>query len=202
MIVSMYMTREVATAPPSLPVKEAAALMREKKIRRLVVMEDERIAGILCARDFARAGSVSPGVISPPVSSIMQRRVVTIDQDKPLENAAQLMTRYHIGGLPVSQRGRLVGIITESDVFRALADLLAGKPPSARVTFDLSDGEDALEFLVRQTAQLDMKLTSFALFEEGGRQMAVARVHGKNAKAFVDSVWDCGRAVVSALIDA
>jgi len=107
--------------------------MTTRRIRRLIVTQSERIVGVVCHRDIADAlpSNVNPFSVYAleeaefrgTISDVMKFPVITIERDQPIEQAAQLMSQHHIGGLPVTQKGKLVGIITEPDVFRALKDL-------------------------------------------------------------------------------
>jgi len=127
----------------------------------------------------------------------MKSPVVTVGPEAPIEQAAKLMTKHHIGGLPVVSHGELAGIITESDIFRALSSLLAGHGNSARITFDITGDRDVLSHLVQRTREMDLKLRSFLTFEDGERLLAVARVRGDRVSEFIDELWESGQPVVN-----
>jgi len=193
------MTSSVRSVAPSTPLREAASLMRENKIRRLVVTDEDKVVGILCHRDVSNAYDVAAaaGKNAPVVEQMMKAPVITIGQDEPIEKAAKKMTRFHIGGLPVVNHGSLVGIITESDIFRALTSLLSGSDDAVRITFDVTRGDDVLGYLVQKTKEMDLRLLSFLNFTDGERRMSVAQVRGDRVAAFVDELWDSGHSVVN-----
>jgi acetoin utilization protein AcuB len=133
--VSDFMTREPATISPDDNLRRAIEAMRERSCRRLPVLENDRLVGIISDRDV-RLALMSPLVLrerwydealldNTPVRACMAVDVVTVSPDAPLIEAARLMRDRKIGGLPVVKQERLVGIITETDVLNALIQLLA-----------------------------------------------------------------------------
>jgi len=137
------------TIPSQMPVPEALALMREKKIRRLPVVDSHgKLVGIVSEKDLLYASpspTTSLSVFEIPyllskifVEKVMTKEVVTVSDDTPLESAALLMADRKIGGLPVMKGDKLVGIITETDMFRAFLNLLGGRRRGVRVTASTS----------------------------------------------------------------
>jgi acetoin utilization protein AcuB len=133
-LVKDWMTRDVITITPKTTLPEAHRLMTEKKIRRLPVMDNGRLMGIITRGDVRGAepsGATSLSIWEVnyllsrlKIEELMTRRPVTIDAAATIGEAAQLMLENKISGLPVMDSDqRLVGIITESDIFR----LVAGK---------------------------------------------------------------------------
>ena len=209
MVVGMYMTRDVEVISPEETVGEAVRKMSERQIRRLVVMERGSIVGMVSRRDlvnafpdhvnpFSPAGAAS-GESGLPVRRIMTHPVFAIEHDKPIEQAAQLMIEYDIGSLPVTSGGKLSGIITESDIFRALTEVLSERGDSVRITFDLTEGEDAVSFLVETARKNGLSLRTFIAFHDGDRRMGVASVHGKRVDALIAELWKSGHRVESIL---
>lgn len=145
MLVRDQMTPAPITVPPEETVPDALNLMRERKIRRLPVVDRHGgLVGIVTDRDLLHA-SPSPAtslsvyelnylLAKLTVDKVMARRVITVSDDSPLEDAARLMADKKIGGLPVVKDGALVGVITETDVFRAFLELLGGRRAGIRIT--------------------------------------------------------------------
>jgi acetoin utilization protein AcuB len=131
------------------------------------------------------------------VGDIMSKPVITIEADQPIEAAAQRMTEQHIGGLPVVQGEKMVGIITESDIFRVFSKLLSGQTGSARITFDITQSPDALPQLLALCRDLKLDLTSMITFVDGTRRLAVARVSGANQHRLIEKLWDAGHSVLN-----
>lgn len=124
-----WMSRQVVTVAPDTLLLEASHLMTERRIRRLPVVENGRLLGILTYGDVRAAlpSSLSDQEMSGTAHLITQIRVaqvmthdpITVSQNATIGHAAELMLRYAISGLPVlDEEKRLVGIITESDIFR------------------------------------------------------------------------------------
>ncbi len=128
-LVRDWMSREVLSVAPDMSVLEAGQLMVERAIRRLPVVEEGQLVGIVTHGDVRGARSASASGLDIwelsyrlsrlTVREIMTPNPVTISPDDTIGLAAQLMLKYMIGGLPVvDAQDRLVGIITESDIFR------------------------------------------------------------------------------------
>lgn len=131
-LVRDWMTREVTTISPDTTVLEAGRLMVDRTIRRLPVIENDRVVGIVTYGDVrgARASAATRLDIwelsfllsQLTVREIMTPNPATISPDETIGAAAKLMLKFMIGGLPViDTHDRLVGIITESDIFRLVA---------------------------------------------------------------------------------
>jgi acetoin utilization protein AcuB len=140
MIVREHMSQPVFEVAPTTPVAAAMKLIREKHIRRLPVVEDGSLVGIISERDLLRAEPSPATLLSvweiPEllermlVRDLMTRDVITVAPETPIQVAAQLMVDHKIGGLPVEEPGgRVVGMITETDIFRVFCSLFneAGK---------------------------------------------------------------------------
>ena len=199
MIVKMYMTPTVQTIDPSASPREASALMRKKQIRHLVVKEGKSVVGVVSRRDLTSSFEVevASGKRIKRVDRVMKSSVMTAGPEDPIEKASRIMARQHIGCLPVVNRGSLLGIITKTDIFRALTLLLCSNEDAVRITFDETDGHDALGYLVQKTKEMDLEFLSFLSFVDRGRRMSVARVRGDRVGTFVHELWDSGHPVVN-----
>ena len=91
----------------------------------------------------------------------------------------------------------MVGIITESDIFRVFSKLLSGQTGSARITFDITQSLDALPQLLALCRDLKLDLTSMITFVDGTRRLAVARVSGANQNRLIEKLWDAGHSVLN-----
>ena len=129
-LVRDWMTANPVTISAKAKLPQARQLMAEKRIRRLLVMDDNRLVGIITRGDIREAQpSDAPSLslyelnfqtTNIAVEKIMTRKVVTIAPDAPVTEAARLMLEHKVGGLPVCDGNRLVGIITDSDLFRMI----------------------------------------------------------------------------------
>jgi acetoin utilization protein AcuB len=124
MLVHDHMTPRPITLRPETDFKSALQLMQQHKIHHLPVLDSaERLVGIVAERDLLFAALRFLGS-SVDVDQVMHRDVVTAAPDMPVADAASLMVTHSIGGLPVvDASGNVVGVITESDIFRAFVRL-------------------------------------------------------------------------------
>jgi len=127
------MSRRVVTVTPDTTLGEARHLLAEHRIRRLPVMIGRRLVGIVSDRDV-RSASASHD--RTPVAQIMTRNVVTATSQMRVDEAARIMLDGRFGGLPVVDGGgELTGIVTETDLLRALIDVLETES-SERIAVD------------------------------------------------------------------
>jgi len=126
MIVKEIMTRSVKTVRPEDTVKVAAQVMNEHRIGSLVVVSGTgEVVGILTERDIlANVVATGKSADDVKISDIMTPNIVTITSNKTLEEAADVMTENKIKKLPVVEEGRLVGIVTASDLIAYEKDLI------------------------------------------------------------------------------
>lgn len=125
-----WMTPNPISIDPQTTLPEAHKLMKECHIRRLPVVEHGKVVGILTLGDIREASPSNATSLSIfelnyllaklTVEKIMTRDPILIAQTATIREAAQLMLEHKIGGLPVVENDKLVGIITESDIFRVL----------------------------------------------------------------------------------
>jgi CBS domain-containing protein len=128
--VSDWMSTPPILAGPTTTLAEAQRIMEHRKVRRLPIVEGGRLIGIVTRGDLRAAGPSAATTLSvhewralleqATVAECMTRDPVTIAPDTPVLDAAQRMLDHKIGGLPVVDRGRVLGMITESDLFRVL----------------------------------------------------------------------------------
>mgnify|MGYP001605611966 FL=1 len=146
MRVSDLMSRDVATVGVADSCQEAVARMVRQKIRHLPVVErDGRLVGVVTDRDLRHRlfeprvmkeiGTVSVDQIlkTVPVKDIMSAPVVTVGPQDELETAARVMLEDKVGSLPVVENGRVVGIITETDLLRQIVRADACSPECAEI---------------------------------------------------------------------
>jgi acetoin utilization protein AcuB len=213
MNVGMWMTRDPATVQPDTLATEAAQLMTQRRVRRLLVAEPwpdgPRLLGIVSAKDVIHAfpPEVNPFAIEGPdarltrttVAQIMTARPHTTTADSPIEEAAVLMCEHKIGSLPVLRDGRLAGIITESDIFRAFASLFNADEKGARITFDATQGEDVFELMGKLSKRHRLKVSSLIWTRHDELPVCVVRVVGDGVEKMLEELWNSGHAIVNVI---
>jgi len=131
-LLNEIMSRSPVTVTPDASLGEARHLLAEHRIRRLPVMNGRRLVGIVSDRDV-RSASVSHD--HTPVAQIMTHNVITATSHMRVDEAARIMLDGRFGGLPVVDGGELTGIVTETDLLRALIDVLETES-SERIAVD------------------------------------------------------------------
>lgn len=211
MIVRMWMNRELVTVTPSDPLGRAAALMATHRIRRLPVVEPgpgpARLAGILSHGDVLHAApaDVNPFAGSGPatldlgvtVGQVMRTPVVTTDPDMPIEQVAELMRTHKFGALPVVEHDHLVGLVTESDIFRAFVSLFAVPGERARITFDVALGEDVFAVVSAIAHRRAVSVHGLMSSMLEGRPVFMLWVLGTGVDNVVQDLWAGGHVVLS-----
>ncbi len=175
MLVKERMTRHPITITPDVSLHEALRIMREEKVRRLPVLDKRgKLVGIVLEHDLLYA-SPSPAtslsiyemnylVAKIKVEDLMSRDVITIEEDCPLEEAARIMVDNNIGGLPVMRGDRLVGMITESDLFKVFLELLGARNPGLRVTIKVPEQQGFLAALTHSLADAGADIVTLGTF--------------------------------------
>jgi acetoin utilization protein AcuB len=132
MKVGQYMSREVLTVTPQTEFHRALDLMRGRNVHHLPVVDGGRVVGMAAERDLLLAAA-NYGSAEVPVGEIMSAPAVCIAEDALLKDAARLLVEKHIGSLPVvDANGTLVGIITETDIFKIAAGMLRARPATRK----------------------------------------------------------------------
>ena len=162
LLVRDWMTEHLVTLSPEASVAEALTLCRKRRIRHIPILEEGRLVGIVSDRDLRDA---SPALGDPErartlqeirVADVMSREVITVDPQDSIENAAQQMYELKIESLPVVSEGavadggstvaeqELLGIVTSSDVMRALVTLAGLPEPGCRIEVSVPNREGIL----------------------------------------------------------
>jgi acetoin utilization protein AcuB len=202
MLVRDWMTQDPQTVTPKAPVMEAMQRLREGGFRRLPVVQDGRLVGIVTDRDLKEATPSKSTTLSVyelnyllsklTVKDVMQRAVITIGPDEPFERAALLMEEHRISGLPVVEAGKVVGMLTITDVLRAFVGFLGLREGGVRVTVDLRDEPGALARVAQAGPPSNIIAAVTAGVVTGERRRIVLRVAGTDAEGFAERVRALG----------
>jgi acetoin utilization protein AcuB len=174
MLVGERMSHPVITIPPSMPITEALNLMKREGIRRAPVVKDGQMVGIVSDKDLlnaspSQATSLSVWELNYLISKIqvrdvMSARVLTVAEDTPIEIAARIMVDNKIGGLPVLRDGEVVGIITETDLFKIFLELMGAREMGIRVTALVPDKRGELAEITRAISTAGGDFIAFGVF--------------------------------------
>jgi acetoin utilization protein AcuB len=214
MIVRMWMTPKVISISPDEHLGQAAALMSQHEIRRLPVVTPAqggrgRLVGMLSHGDVLQAApaGVNPFSIGGPaamppdvlVGQVMRSPVITTNPDAPIEQVAELMRTSKIGALPVLEHERVVGLVTESDIFRAFVSLFSVPGELARITFDVSLCDDPFALVSAIAGRHDVHLHGMMSSVIEGRPVYVLWVAGPGVNGLQRELWSGGHVVLSIL---
>ncbi|HIE37993.1 MAG TPA: CBS domain-containing protein [Anaerolineales bacterium] len=196
MLVRDRMTPNPIVLRPGSDPLAGMALCKSGGFRRLPVVDEEgRLVGIVTENDLRLFLSTapSPGVMQRQhrVEQVMRSPVITVAPDYPLEEAARLMIQHDIGGLPVVQEdGRLVGIITRSDIFAQFAEALGADTPSLRMTVRVPDRPGELAKLSGRIAGIGGNICSVVSHRPGrGEWMDLTlRVEGAEREQLLEAL--------------
>ena len=212
MLVRDLMTSNPVTVHPETSVPDALRLMRERKVRRLPVVDGHsRLVGIVSDKDLLYASPSPattlavweiPELLSKlKIEKVMTRDVITVSEKTPLEEAARLMADKKIGGLPVMQGPDLVGIITETDVFKSLLELLGGRRSGVRLAVAVPAVKGELAKITTAIFNAGGNIVGIGmkgiLGSKGDTAEVVLKVQDVNRDALVEAV----RPVVSDVLD-
>lgn len=181
MLVRERMSHPVITIHPDVPMSYAHHLMRTECIRRLPVVDRRgKLVGIVTEGDLLHAGPSCATLLSVHESNyllgalhvdrLMTGDVITICEDTPLEEAARLMADHKIGGVPVVRGDAVVGIITETDLFKVFLELLGGREAGVRLAALMPDGPGGLARMTK------------AVYDVGGNIIAFGRFLGDSSE--------------------
>jgi len=175
MLVRERMSSPVITVSPDLPISEALMLMREKNIRRTPVVENGEIVGIISDKDLFDVAPALKSYLKDweqkylenqiTVSQVMRPRVLTVDENLAIEEAAMIMADNKIGGLPVTRNGKLIGMITETDLFKLFIEMLGARDKGVRMTIMMKDVPGEFAKLTNVVAKVNGNIVAFSTFE-------------------------------------
>lgn len=205
MLVGSRMTPDPITISDDAAIDDALKLMRDRKVRRLPVVDKKgKLVGIVAEKDVLYA-SPSPAtslsiheihylVSRIKVSEIMTKNVITVTDDTPLEEAARVMADNQIGALPVVHDGELRGIITETDLFKVFLELLGAREPGVRLTVKVPEGKGMLPLITGTISRLEGHVLALTTWtgEEPGTRIVTVKVSGVEREKLVSTVGQLG----------
>jgi acetoin utilization protein AcuB len=211
MLVRDWMTREPLVVSPKTSVSEALTTMRQHRVRHLpVVKKGHTLVGVVTRADLLQV-SPSPAtslsvweinflLAKMQVRDAMTTDVIVVDQECPLEEGALVMAEHKIGCLPVVEGKRLIGIITETDLFNIFTEQLGARKTGVRLMLRVNDVKGELARLAGRIAELGgniVRLTTLPA-EDPAFQVVTVKVEDVPQQALVDSLSE----IVVEVLDA
>ncbi len=190
MFVGERMSRPVITVSPDMPINDVMAMFRKENIRRAPVMKEGKMVGIVSEHDLLNASPSSATTLSVwemhyliskvKVKNVMSKKVVTVSRDTTIEEAARIMADKKIGGMPVVDGNRVVGMITETDLFKIFLELMGARDKGIRVTATIEDKPGELARVTKAVADAGGNFVSFGFFsgEDASTKILTFKVEG------------------------
>jgi acetoin utilization protein AcuB len=192
MFVGDRMSHPVITISPEMPVIEALNMMKREHIRRAPVLKDGKLVGIVSDKDLLNASPSAATTLSVwevnylvskiLVKDVMAKKVITVSEDTPIEEAARTMVDSKIGGMPVVRGEAVVGMITETDLFKIFSELMGARRMGVRVTALIKDEPGQLARLTKAIANQGGNFVAFGMFsgEDTSNWLVTCKVDGLN----------------------
>lgn len=205
MYVKNRMTANPFIVAPEATVAETFELMKSKKIRRVPVVKNGKLVGIISERKLLEVSPSPATTLSifeinyllskTTIDTIMTRNVITVTPGSLLEEAALKMRENNVGGLPVVEKDKVVGIITETDIFDSFVEILGFKDPSSsRIAIEIEDDKPGV--LSKATgiiAGYGINITHLVIF----MNEMIIRLNTKNYQEVVKGLEDSGFKILS-----
>ncbi len=171
MFVANRMTKNPITVGPDTKVDEAAALMKKHHFRRLPVVDNEKLVGFLSDKDIMQVApspattlakyEINSLLAKMRIADIMEKNVIAVDVAATIEEAALLMCNHKIGGMPVvSSVGAVVGVITETDIFKTFVDVMGLAEGKTRLTLEVQDRVGTVKEIAEVFSDLGLSIDS------------------------------------------
>lgn len=194
MFVKEWMTPNPKVLPSKTPVMEAMQHLREGGFRRLPIVDNGKLVGIVTDRDLKEATPSKATTLSVyelnyllsklTVKDVMQSPVLTVGPDDPIEKAALLMEEHKVSGLPVVDNGAVVGILTITDMLKTFVNVLGLREGGTRVTVMLPDEPGVLARVAEVAPPSNIVAVVTAGVKSGQGREVVLRVTGQDAESF------------------
>lgn len=203
MFVKNKMTANPFTISPDQTIPDAHEIMAQHGIKRLPVLKNGVLVGIVSKEDIQRAspskattfsmGEITYLLAKTKISQIMTKNPVYISSNALLEEAATLMRDNHISSLPVVDDGKLTGIITESDIFDSFIELLGFREQGTRLTIEVDDAPGIMSNLTSIIGKSGANITHIAVYRgANGKSAVVMGINSLNTADTEKSIEDQG----------
>ena len=200
MLVGERMSQPVISVSPETPIHDALAMFKKEHIRRAPVVQDGKMVGIVTETDLLNASPSPVSTLSVwemnyllskvTVNQVMSRQVISVAKDTPIEEAARILADNKLGGLPVLDGDNVVGIITETDLFKVFLELMGAREKGVRVTAQIAEKPGQLAQLTKAIAEAGGNFISFGQFTgpDTSSKLVTFKVAGMDMEAVKASV--------------
>ena len=208
MLVGERMSRPVITVTADSPIMEAFDLLKRENIRRAPVIKGGKLVGIISDHDLLNASPSQATTLSVyelpyllgkiKVQDVMTTLVISVTEDTPIEEAARIMADNKLGGLPVLRDDHIVGMITETDLFKIFLELMGARNKGVRATILVEDKPGQLARLTQAIANLGGNFIAFGQFagESAHNRLVTFKVSGLEENQVRDEIESFAEEVV------
>lgn len=207
MFVRNKMTANPFTISADQTIPDAQEIMMKHGVRRLPVMKNGKLVGVVSREDIiqaspSKATSFSMGELTyllakTKISQIMSKDIITISPDALLEEAATLMRDNNVSFLPVVDNDKLVGIITESNIFDAFIELLGFREHGTRLTVEVNDEPGIMSNLAKIIGDYGANITNVAAYRgASGKSAVVIGINTLNTENIEKSIEEKGFKII------
>ena len=209
MFVGDRMSRPVISVAPEAPINDVLAMFKSEHIRRAPVISKGKLVGIVSETDLLNASPSDVSTLSiwemnyliskVKIKDVMTKKVVSVGKETPIEEAARIMADQKIGGMPVVDRDKVVGMITETDLFKVFLELMGARDKGIRVTATIEEKPGELAKVTHAIAKAGGNFVSFGFFDgdDPTTKILTFKVDGmkkedvrKTLKDVVKKFWD------------
>jgi len=193
MLLIERMTTQLVTATADTTVKQALDIIETHQVRHLPVLDvDETLVGIVSEKDLLRAPA------DDPIEKVMTRDVITVTEYTALEEAARIMADHKISSLPIMRNGKMVGIITETDLFNIFLELLGAREEGIRLTMLVPEEKGVLASVTSEIAAMGGNILALSTFtgEDPTNRMVTVKVDGVPTEKLVAIMEALGMEIV------
>ena len=199
MLVGQIMTRQIVAIAPDKRVGQALKLMQKHQIRHLPVMAHDRMVGWITSRDL-REVLLASMLEDIKVGDVMVQAPLTVTSDTEVEEAARLIHEHRIGGMPVMEGDKLVGVITMLDLISAFIAMLGLLKSSSRLDLLLANRSEAMDAAARLIKEAGGKVINVALGPTKGDERAYYfRLEKVNLEPIVNALKQQGYVVLDVI---
>ena len=198
MKVTNWMKADPVTIERSKLIQEADELMKKHSIRHLPVVEGDQLVGFITQTDLRQY--FFPSMVEDiPVHDVMTVNPITINSSSSIEQAARLIHDYKIGGLPVMEKKKLVGVITASDIVSGFIEVMGLLQSSTRLDV-VVDKESGVEDVTRIIKENNIEMFSVATESQASRRKVYYFRLGKgDISPVVEALEEAGHKVLSVM---
>lgn len=207
MQVGERMSHPIISVAPDTPVHDALDMFKREHIRRAPVIKNGKLVGIVSDHDLLNASPSMATSLSIwemnyllskiTVSDVMTKKVLTVDEETPIEEAARIMADNKIGGIPVMRDGHVVGIITETDLFKIFLEFMGAREKGVRITALLDDKPGQLAKITKAISEAGGNFVAFGQFygEDPSNRVVTFKVKNLKKDEAKKAIYDIAKEV-------